>query len=75
MAMSTLYLHGNFGEDAHDSKVLKLATWDPYPYTGDPCAALGSPGTTKEAAGSPGPAVGLPMGPGPGRLVCGSWDS
>ena len=28
---------------------LKLATWDPYSYAADPWAALGPPGTTKEA--------------------------
>ena len=51
MAMSTLYLHTNFSKDAHHSKVFKLATWDPYSYTGDPWVALGSPETTKEAVG------------------------
>ena len=54
--------------------VFKVATWDPYVYAADPGAVLGSPGNTKEAAGpgSPGPDPGLPMGPGPGRLFCGS---
>ena len=33
----------------------KLATWDPYSNTGDPVAASGSPGTTKEAAQGLGP--------------------
>ena len=28
----------------------KLSTWDPYANSGDPVAASGSPGTTKEAA-------------------------
>ena len=32
----------------------KLGTWDPYSYAGDPGAASGSPGTTKEAARGPG---------------------
>ena len=31
-------------------RFLKLASWDRYSYAGDPGAALGSPGTTKEAA-------------------------
>ena len=55
MAMSILYPHKDFSKDAHHSKVFRLATWDPYSYAGDPWPALGSPGTTKEAAGSLGP--------------------
>ena len=60
-AMSNVYLHRDFCKDAHDSKVFKLATWDPSSYAGDPWAAVGFPGATKKAAGpgSPGP------GPGP----------
>ena len=66
MAMTTLYLHRDFSKDAHHSKVFKLATWDPYSYAGDPWAALGSPGTTKEALRlGPGPWPGPAHGPRP----------
>jgi hypothetical protein len=77
LAMSTLYVHWDFSKDGHHSKVFKFVTWDPYSYAGDPWAALGSPGTTKESArpGSPSPGPRLPMGPGPCRLFCGSWES
>ena len=77
VARSTLYLQRDFSKDAYHSKVFELASQDPYSYAGDPRAALGSPGTTKEAAGagSLGSDPGLPMGPGPGRLFCGSWGS
>ena len=40
----------NPARQIHHSKVFKLATWVPYSYAGDPWAALGSPGTTKEEA-------------------------
>ena len=43
----------------------KLATWDPYSNTGDPVAASGSPGTTKEAARVRAQGAGQGQGPGP----------
>ena len=57
MAMSILFPLVILPEKSTTERFPKLATWDPYSYAGDPGAALGSPGTTKEAAGpgSPGP--------------------
>ena len=52
----------NPASQVHHGKVVQLATWDTYSYAGEPGAASGSPGTTKET-------IAGPESPGPG-LAC-----
>ena len=59
--MSISYLHNDFNKDALHGKVCQISNLGPT-FIRWPGAALGSPGTTEEAArpGSPGPGLGLP---------------
>ena len=66
MAISILFPLVILSKKSTTERFSKLATWDQYSNTGDPVAASGSPGTTKEAARVQAQGAEQGQGPGPG---------
>ena len=65
LAMSILFPLVILSKESTTERFYRLATWDPSSNTGDPVAASGFPGTTKEAARVWAQGAGQGQGPGP----------
>ena len=69
MAMSILFALVILSKKSTTERFSNLSTYDPYSNTGDPVAASGSPGTTKEAARVRAQGAGQGQGPGARALA------